>query len=514
MPNSLRWAVAAGGGLFLALLGVVLFLILAAGTQAQVCGAPTAAGSGPVGGVPAADVAIFQGAGAQFNLGDRGPSILAAVNNIESGFDNTSEQGVGSGLNFAGVAAGPMQFEPGTFRTYGANAPGNPPPPNIYNEADAVYSAANYLHASGAPGDWAKALFAYNQSVAYGQQVLSDAQGYYTQGLSAQGSIGASATPGPVASSPATPGRPFTVAPASGDPAGALALAEGQPMIVAATEFNDATGAWGDNLAANPDSYAELSPGISGAQVTRANATMMGGLPYLTPLRVTNPQNGRSVILQKRDVGAGQPLASTLSGYHYRIDLTPGAEQQLGLSGSAIVQVTRLNGPVTGVGAGQACTSSASGTVLGTPGPGGYYFPIQPESVAVAPGSWTLDAGVDIATNGGACYPQAKEIALGSGTIIGEGLQGFGNYAPVLKLDSGSLAGQTVYYGHAAPDAPGVSVGTHVQAGQVIAYVGCGDVGISSGPHIEFGLYANGGFPANGQTSPQVRGLLLQLYQP
>lgn len=63
---------------------------------------------------------------------------------------------------------------------------------------------------------------------------------------------------------------------------------------------------------------------------------------------------------------------------------------------------------------------------------------------------------------------------------------------------------------------PGVTTDPiiHVQAGQVIAYVGCGDVGIPSGPHIEFGLYANGGFPANGQTSPQVRGLLLQLYQP
>lgn len=116
-----------------------------------------------------------------------------------------------------------------------------------------------------------------------------------------------------------------------------MTLAQGQPTIVAATVFNDATGVWGENLAANPNSYAELSPGIASSQLTKANANMMGGLPHLAPLQVTNPQNGRSVILYKRDIGAGQPLSSTINGYHYRIDLTAGAEQQLGLSGSAIV---------------------------------------------------------------------------------------------------------------------------------------------------------------------------------
>ena len=86
---------------------------------------------------------------------------------------------------------------------------------------------------------------------------------------------------------------------------------------------------------------------------------MLGGLPYMTPLQVTNPQNGRSVILYKRDIGAGQPLSSTLDGYHYRIDLTAWAEQQLGLSGSGLVQVTRLTGPVSTPGGGQACSASS-----------------------------------------------------------------------------------------------------------------------------------------------------------
>ncbi len=44
-----------------------------------------------------------------------------------------------------------MQFEPGTWRTEAVNAPGDPPGrlPNVYDEADAVYSVARYLRDSG-----------------------------------------------------------------------------------------------------------------------------------------------------------------------------------------------------------------------------------------------------------------------------------------------------------------------------------------------------------------------------
>ena len=79
-----------------------------------------------------------------------------------------------------------------TWDTIKVDAPGDPPgqPPNVYDEADAVYSAAHYLQVSGAPGDWPGAIFTYNHSSAYVQQVLSLAAGYYTQGLTAQGSTG------------------------------------------------------------------------------------------------------------------------------------------------------------------------------------------------------------------------------------------------------------------------------------------------------------------------------------
>ncbi len=163
-------------------LGLVLVVLLIGATASGSSCAPISA-AGPVGGVPAQLIPIYQAAATRYGLGPHGPAVLAAINRIESDF------GQDLGTSSAG-AVGWMQFEPASWAAYGVTPAGGKAPdgPRGWdNPADAIFSAANLLRVSGAPTDWQRAIFSYNHAQWYVAEVLSAAQRYYAAGMAKAG---------------------------------------------------------------------------------------------------------------------------------------------------------------------------------------------------------------------------------------------------------------------------------------------------------------------------------------
>ncbi len=207
----------------------------------------------------------------------------------------------------------------------------------------------------------------------------------------------------------------------------------------------------------------------------------------------------------------GAATKAAVRGFQQSHHLAP-ASGTVGVktAGALLTAVKNLPKAATVIG-------KSGGTGLGGSSGGGssstqWYFPLKPISRVVAPRNWTLDQGVDISTIGSACGKSVTEVAMTSGTIVEEGISGFGPAAPILKVDSGPYKGRYIYYGHALPAL--VKVGTHVTAGQPIAEVGCGSVGISSGPHIEIGISDPHGPPCcpGGETSQEMYDIVLGLF--
>jgi hypothetical protein len=126
--------------------------------------------------IPRDYLRLYQAAGA-----DVGWEYLAAIGKIETDHGRSRAAGVHSGVNALGCCSGPMQFSviggQSTWDRYGVDGDhdGKRSP---FDPADAIPAAASYLQASGAPGDWDAAIFAYNHATWYVAEVKQWADRY------------------------------------------------------------------------------------------------------------------------------------------------------------------------------------------------------------------------------------------------------------------------------------------------------------------------------------------------
>jgi hypothetical protein len=118
--------------------------------------------------IPRTYLRLYQEAARRYGLDW---AILAGIGKVECdhGRDPDPSCTQEGAVNSAG-AGGPMQFIASTWAKYGVDAEGDGEP-DRWNPADAIFSAANYLRASGAPGDYSEAIFAYDHASWYVEEV-------------------------------------------------------------------------------------------------------------------------------------------------------------------------------------------------------------------------------------------------------------------------------------------------------------------------------------------------------
>lgn len=130
--------------------------------------------------IPADRLALYQQAGLAYDL----PwELLAAIGKVECDHGRHPDPSCHKrgAVNAAG-AGGPMQFLAATWDAHGIDADADGTA-DRWNPADAIYGAANYLRASGAPQDIPAAVYAYNHSSDYVDQVLTWAERYQATAL-------------------------------------------------------------------------------------------------------------------------------------------------------------------------------------------------------------------------------------------------------------------------------------------------------------------------------------------
>ena len=125
--------------------------------------------------IPPEYLSDYEQAGQKYHLDW---AILAGIGKVECdhGRDPDPSCTQEGAVNSAG-AGGPMQFLAGDLGDV-RGRPQRRRTPDRWNPEDAIFGAANYLHASGAPGDYRKAIYAYNHAEWYVDEVESWAAKY------------------------------------------------------------------------------------------------------------------------------------------------------------------------------------------------------------------------------------------------------------------------------------------------------------------------------------------------
>jgi Transglycosylase SLT domain len=139
--------------------------------------------------IPAPYLRLYREAASRYRLDW---SILAGIGKVECdhGRDPDPSCSHPGSVNSAG-AGGPMQFLATTWAQYGADGDGDGVR-DRWDAADAIFGAASYLRASGAPGDYRRAILAYNHADWYVSEVESWASRYRDAPADATGLMSAS----------------------------------------------------------------------------------------------------------------------------------------------------------------------------------------------------------------------------------------------------------------------------------------------------------------------------------
>jgi hypothetical protein len=173
-----------------AVCAVLLLPILAiAAATGALSGMSATAATGPVSDIPASRLGLYQAAGARYGL----PwELLAAIGKVECDHGRNPHPSCTrhGAENYAG-AGGPMQFLASTWAAYGLDADRDGRA-DRWSPADAIYTAARYLRANGAPDDLQRAIYTYNHSGAYVDQVVALMQQYRREAATSPSARGVS----------------------------------------------------------------------------------------------------------------------------------------------------------------------------------------------------------------------------------------------------------------------------------------------------------------------------------